>query len=147
MPPSPFVALGDEPFISLTTFRTSGVGVSTAVWVARDGDELLVITPTESGKVKRLRNSGRVEMRACNRAGKVDPDAVTVDGTASIVESAHEVATLTEVISRKYGAEYTVIMFIERLFARRQKPRVILRIRATDAAADDGAGASGAAAA
>lgn len=37
----------------LTTFRKSGELVSTPVWIAREGGELLVITPTESGKVKR----------------------------------------------------------------------------------------------
>jgi len=35
--------------------------VSTAVWVARDGDALVVTTPEASGKVKRLRNNPRVD--------------------------------------------------------------------------------------
>ena len=33
-----------------------------------------------------------------------------------------------DLIRRKYGWEYRVIMAIERLLARQQKPRVILRI-------------------
>lgn len=69
----PIHSLGDEAFVSLTTFRRSDEPVSTAVWIARDGDDLVVITPAESGKVKRIKNSGRVELRPCNRGGKV-PD-------------------------------------------------------------------------
>ena len=55
--PRAFTALGDERFISLTTFLKSGNAVSTPVWIARDGDDLVVTTPAMSGKAKRLRNS------------------------------------------------------------------------------------------
>ena len=82
--PSAFTTLGDEQFVSLTTFRRSGEAVSTPVWIARDGDDLVVTTPAMSGKVKRLRNSGRVEMRPCDRMGKVKEGATVVAGTAAI---------------------------------------------------------------
>ena len=68
---SAFAALGDEQFLSLTTFRRSGERVSTPMWVGRDGDALLMFTPQASGKVKRLRNSPRVELRPCSRFGRV----------------------------------------------------------------------------
>ena len=55
--PRALTALGDERFISLTTFLRSGNAVSTPVWIARDGDVLAVTTPAMSGEVKRLRNS------------------------------------------------------------------------------------------
>lgn len=58
-----FAALGNERFLSPTTFRQSGERVSTAVWIGRDGDALVVTTPAGSGKVKRLRNSPRLELR------------------------------------------------------------------------------------
>ena len=60
---SAFAALGDEQYLSLTTFRKSGERVSTPMWVVRDGDALVMFTPEESSKVKRLRNSPRVELR------------------------------------------------------------------------------------
>ncbi len=77
-----FDTLADEGFIALTTFRKSGVGVPTTVWVGRDGDALLVTTPRGSGKVKRLRRDPRVQMTPSGRLGKVDDDAVTVAGWA-----------------------------------------------------------------
>ena len=55
--------LGDEDFVELTTFRTSGTAVPTTVWVVRDGDALVVTTPSGSGKVKRLRNNPDVQYR------------------------------------------------------------------------------------
>jgi len=118
--------LADERFVSLTTFRRSGAGVATAVWIARHGEDLIVTTPATSGKVKRLRNDPRVEMRPCSRSGHVDDDAPTVAGTAEIVPDSD---TDRGIIRRKYGLEYRVVMFVERLAKRRQEPRLTLRIK------------------
>ncbi|PPF79448.1 hypothetical protein C5B96_12635 [Subtercola sp. Z020] len=122
--------LGDESFVSLATFRRSGVPVSTPVWIARDGDALLVVTPAESGKVKRLRNSPRVELRPCDRRGRVPAGAATTEAVAEIVEAPVEVERLTIFFRSKYGIEYRAFMLIERIVARRRKPRVMLRITA-----------------
>ncbi|WP_072806450.1 PPOX class F420-dependent oxidoreductase [Rhodococcoides yunnanense] len=119
--------LGDEAFVSLTTFRRSGEPVSTPVWIARDGEDLVVITPTESGKVKRIRNSSRVELRPCSRRGQVPDGAPVVSARASI-DAGDSAARATGVIKKKYGAEFRVVMFVELLLARRKKPRVILRL-------------------
>jgi PPOX class probable F420-dependent enzyme len=125
-----FSALGDEAFVSLTTFRRSGEAVSTPVWIARDGDALVVTTPEESGKVKRLRNSGRVELRPCTRMGKVADGVEPVAGIASIHGDAATRDRLTGVIRKKYGFEYHLITTIETIVAKRRKERVILRITA-----------------
>ncbi|WP_042938915.1 PPOX class F420-dependent oxidoreductase [Rhodococcus sp. AW25M09] len=123
-------AMGDEAFVSLTTFRRTGAPVSTPVWIARDGDELVVITPADSGKVKRIRNSDRVELRPCSRRGAVPDGAVTVSGRARIV-TGDSVERPTAVLKKKYGIEYRIVMLVELIVARRRKPRVILAI-ATD---------------
>ncbi|WP_345062015.1 PPOX class F420-dependent oxidoreductase [Leifsonia kafniensis] len=123
-----FIALADNRFVSLTTFRKNGVPVSTAVWIARDGDDLIVTTPKESGKVKRLRNSRRVEMRPCSRTGKVEADAVTIAGAAMVVDDDASRALLTAVFGAKYRLEYRIFMFIERLATSGNKDRVLLRI-------------------
>lgn len=123
-----FTTLGDKAFVSLTTFRKNGERISSPVWVARDGDTLIVLTPEESGKVKRIRNNGQVEIRPSSRAGKVADGSEPVPGIAEIVTDASTTARLTHVLQKKYGLEYHIVMFIERIAARRQKPRVILRI-------------------
>ncbi|NQX12347.1 PPOX class F420-dependent oxidoreductase [Microbacteriaceae bacterium VKM Ac-2855] len=125
-----FDALAGESFVSLTTFRKTGVPVSTPVWIARDGAELVVTTPAESGKVKRVRNSGRVELTPCDRRGRVADGAPTLRGHAVIQSDPATVERLGGVFLRKYKLEYRVFLFIERIVARGNKRRVILRIAA-----------------
>ncbi len=127
-PDNGLAGLGDERFVSLTTFRRSGERMSTPVWVARDGDALVVTTPEASGKVKRLRNNPRVEMRPCGRMGRVEEGVESVAAVAEIVTDAGSRERLTEIIRKKYGLEYRVIMGIERLGGSGQNNRVILRI-------------------
>ncbi|WP_172582822.1 PPOX class F420-dependent oxidoreductase [Subtercola boreus] len=126
--PATLTQLSGEKFASLTTFRKTGVGVPTPVWVARDGDALIVVTPSESGKVKRLRNNSRVELAPCNRTGKVPEGALPTEGVAEILDAPADVERLTRAFREKYGLEYRVVMLVERIAARRQKPRVMLRI-------------------
>jgi PPOX class probable F420-dependent enzyme len=123
-----FDTLGDERFVSLTTFRRSGEPVSTPVWVARDGDALVVTTPQDSGKVKRLRHTPRVELRPCSRRGRVPEGAEPVTGTAEILSDEGTRDRLTATIRRKYGFEYRLVLAIEHLTRSGRRPRVILRI-------------------
>jgi uncharacterized protein len=119
--------LGAEQFISLTTYRRSGAAVPTPVWVAREGDALVVTTPAGSGKVKRLRRDPRVEMRASTRLGAVADDAVATTGTASVHTDDTALRQSHGALRRKYGLQFRVVLGIERLL-RRGHGRVILRI-------------------
>ena len=123
-------ALADERFVSLTTFRKSGEAVSTPVWIARDGDALIVTTPDGTGKVKRLRNNSSVELRPCDRMGKVADDAPRVAGVAEIVDTDSARETQGHIFLSKYRLEYRIFMLIERLGKKGQKKRVCLRITA-----------------
>ena len=125
---SAFAALGDEQFLSLTTFRKSGERVSSPMWVARDSHALIMFTPQASGKVKRLRNSPRVELRPCDRMGRVKEGVEPVAGIAEVLTDEDTLERATEMIRRKYGLMYQVIMAIERLIKSGPEKRVILRI-------------------
>lgn len=109
-----FLALGDERFVSLTTFRKSGVGVPTPVWIAREGETLIVTTASNSGKIKRLRNNPRVEVRPSSRMGKVADDAPVFHGTAEIVEDPAAVERMGQRFLAKYKLEYRIFLWIER---------------------------------
>jgi len=127
--------LADESFVSLTTFKRSGEGVPTTVWIARDGDALYVTTPAGSGKVKRLRNDSRVELRPSSRLGRVADDAPVAHGVARIDESSTTEDALNEIFIAKYGLEFRIMMGIEKIGSKRSKTpkssgRVILRITA-----------------
>lgn len=127
-----FSAMGDEKFVSLTTFRKSGEPVSTTVWVANDGDDLIVTTQNGTGKVKRIRGNPRVELRPSNRMGKVSDDAPVVAGNAIIVDNDTSRAHQVEVFHKKYGFQYRIFMFIEQRGSSGGKNRVTLRIAPTE---------------
>ena len=120
-------AIGEHRFVSLTTFRRSGVPVGTPVWIAPDGDALVVTTPTDSGKVKRLRHDPRVEMRPCSRRGRVPEGSGAVMGVGELVSPD---ARHVDALRRKYGMEYRLVTILERLLRRGPRNRVIIRITA-----------------
>ncbi|WP_018332455.1 PPOX class F420-dependent oxidoreductase [Actinomycetospora chiangmaiensis] len=127
------VTLGDQRFVSLTTFRRSGDPVATPVWVARDGDGLVVYTTAESGKVKRLRHDQQVELRACDRRGRVAPGTPTVRATAVVDDADGAVDDAENLLRAKYGWEFGGIRLLqaaERAFRRGGPPRerVVLRL-------------------
>ena len=60
-----------QKYICLTTFRKNGAGVSTPVWFGEDDGKLYVMTRSDSGKYKRLRNNPRVQIAPCTMRGKI----------------------------------------------------------------------------
>ena len=116
--------LADARFVSLTTFRRSGEPVSTPVWVGREGETLVVLTPAESGKVRRLRHDPRVELRPCGRFGAVADDVAPVTATAELREHPDDVERARTTIRRTYPLESRLVLGIERLVERlRGRPR------------------------
>jgi PPOX class probable F420-dependent enzyme len=63
--------LVDSRYISLTTFRSDGTEASTPVWVVSDdGRRLLVWTGAGTWKAKRIRQTPRVLVAACDYRGR-----------------------------------------------------------------------------
>jgi uncharacterized protein len=121
--------LGAEKFVALTTFKRDGEGVSTPMWIAREGSELLAWTHADSWKVKRVRRDPRVTLVPCNRVGKVADGDQHVVGQAEVVADPTRVARVEEMIRRKYGLQYRAVTFVERIAALgRRKDRVALTI-------------------
>jgi uncharacterized protein len=121
-------ALGAEKFVSLTTFKKDGSAVASPMWIGRDGDDLFFWTPVDSWKAKRAKNNPRVTLVPCSRGGKVREGATPVDGVAEVITEPATVQRLAGVIRRKYGFEFVIVTFIERILARGKKARLILRI-------------------
>jgi PPOX class probable F420-dependent enzyme len=95
--------LGDESFISLTTFKRDGTPVSTPVWVAGDDGRLLVHSDADTWKVKRIRRDRHVRVAPCGATGKVRGEAL--EGEATILADTSLVDALE---TRKYGLMYRV---------------------------------------
>ncbi len=92
--------LGGEKYVSLTTFRKDGRAVATPLWVVPDGDGLAVWTPVDTGKVKRIRRSGRVTVAPCDVRGNVSGEAV--EGFARLGDTA-DTERVRKALGRKYG--------------------------------------------
>ena len=123
------LAAGRRRYVSLTTFRRSGVPVATPVWIAPMDDALVVTTGAASGKAKRLRNNPVVELRECSARGRVAPGAPVVTGRVELVADPAEQERLTAALRAKYGLQYRAFMFVERFVARRAATEaVVLRI-------------------
>jgi uncharacterized protein len=120
--------LGDEKFVSLTTFKRNGDAVSSPMWIVHDGERLSVWTPADAWKVKRVQRDPRVALIPCGRTGKVKAGQPTFDGTAEVITDPASVARTESLIKRKYGMEFRVVTLIETIAARGRKPRVVLRI-------------------
>lgn len=112
-------------YLSLTTLKKDGSSVATPVWVARDGNELVVITDATSGKAKRIRNNGRVALAPCDMRGKVT--GPSVDGVARLTDST-ETEHIAAQIKRKYGLAFTAIGLLEKLRRRETNGSVGIRI-------------------
>ena len=87
-------------YVLVTTFRRDGTPVPTPVWVGRDGDDLLVWTRSDAGKVKRIRNNAGVELAECDARGRSHGPAVK--GTARIL-GADDSQQGRRLLKRKYG--------------------------------------------
>jgi len=112
-------------YLSLTTFKKDGSAVATPVWVARDGDELVVITDATSGKAKRIRNNSGVRLAPCDMRGRISGSPV--DGVARLTDSTGTKSVAAQV-KRKYGLAFSAIGWMEKL-RRRSNDSVGIRIR------------------
>ncbi|MGA9391979.1 MAG: PPOX class F420-dependent oxidoreductase [Candidatus Sulfotelmatobacter sp.] len=97
IPPS----IRGQKYISLTTFRKSGVPVATPVWFGEEGDKLYVMTRSDMGKTKRIRNNPTVRVAPCTIRGKVT--GAEFAASARILPPAEQ-SPARQAIDQKYWA-------------------------------------------
>lgn len=127
-------ALDRERYVSLVTYRRTGRGVATPVWLALDGDRFYVFTEARSGKMKRLRSDPRVRLAGCNARGKVHGAAY--EGRAVPRDDPEAVARAYRALRAKYGWQMRLTDFFSRL-AGRIDGRAILEIEVFGPASGD----------
>ena len=116
--------LSASRYLSLTTFRRNGMPVATPVWLAPDGDDLVVITGADSGKAKRLRNNPAVLLAPCDSRGRLKGSQI--DGQA-LLEDESGTERIRSLIESRYGWQYRAISLLERV-RRQQGTQVGIRI-------------------
>ena len=92
-------AISGQKYISLATFRKSGIKVATPVWFGEDGGKLYVMTLSKMGKTKRIRNNPQVTVAPCTMRGKLTGPEIAA--TARILPP-EEHAHARQTINRKY---------------------------------------------
>jgi len=109
------MAVSDEKFLSLTTYRKDGSAKELPIWIADLGDGTMGFTTYgESYKCKRLRNDSRVLLQPCNQRGVVTAGTEQVSGTAVLSKGA-DFDRVRSAIKAKYGFMVNIIVAINKI--------------------------------
>ncbi|GCE08504.1 PPOX class F420-dependent oxidoreductase [Dictyobacter aurantiacus] len=104
----PFAFLAPHEFLVLTTYRRDGRAVPTTVWFAYEQGKVYVTTSQTTGKIKRIRATGRVSMSPSDRIGNLKGEP-TVDGVGRDA-SPEERPAARAALANKYGAAFQRIV-------------------------------------
>ena len=118
--------LDDARYLNLATFRRSGKSVETPIWFAESGGALYAFSAGDAGKVKRLRNSPRARVAACDARGGLRSE--WLDATARIVDDPALVEKAYAALRTKYGWLMRAADALSRLSGRYAR-RAVLEIR------------------
>lgn len=126
------MAIVDDKYVLLTTFRKNGDGVATPVWIAGLPDGSAGFTTEDtSGKVKRIRNNAAVTVQPCSMRGKVVPGSTMVPATAEVLMG-DDARPVRAAIRRKYRVVMLLLVasdLIRKLFRRAEAPECAIRLR------------------
>jgi hypothetical protein len=90
-----------QKYINIETFRRNGEGVSTPVWFVQDEHALYVKTEATSGKAKRIRNNGKINVAPCKMDGRLA--GVWVPAEAHELTDPMDILRVNSLLKRKYG--------------------------------------------
>jgi PPOX class probable F420-dependent enzyme len=121
-----FDEVAESRYILLTTFTKDGEPKPTPIWAARDGDRLLVITEEDAWKVKRIRNTPRVTVAACDVRG--NPSSDPVEATATILDKS-QTGVVYDAIGKRYGIIGKVFNLFSKYLRRGMRKNVGLALR------------------
>ena len=122
-----FENLRHEPYVSLETFRRSGQGVRTPVWVVGDDEHLYIFSAGEAGKVKRIRLNKTVRLAPCSYSGDIRGE--WLPATARLVTDVAEANQVYRGFAAKYGWQYRLLTFFSGL-AGKVRERALIEISA-----------------
>lgn len=106
--------LARSKYAVLTTYKKDGTPAGTPVWIAPDGDRIVVWTNPKTWKVKRIRRNPQVTLQECDRSGRTSGGEI-LTGTAEILDAAGT-ERVRGLVGRKYGVLGTVMIRAHKLF-------------------------------
>ena len=116
-----------QKYLNLETFRRNGESMKTPVWFVQEGDTIYVQTMANSGKVKRIRNNGGVNVTPCKMDGT--PTGTWVPADAREISNAEIAKKVNHMLDKKYG-------LMKKMFAmnaaRQGRQDTILEVKLTE---------------
>jgi PPOX class probable F420-dependent enzyme len=103
-------------YVSFATFRKNGAAVATPVWFAEHGGRYYFFSAGNAGKVKRLRNSDRARVAACDVRGKVL--GPWLPARARLIGDPATIAPAARALRAKYGFQSWLGDWLSRLSGR-----------------------------
>ena len=110
-------AFENEQYMSLETYRKTGVAIATPVWFAVKDGVFYIYSVADAGKVKRIRNNPKVRIAPCKFRGELKGE--WVDATAHIVTGSDEDRS-HDLLDRKYGWKKRIGTWYSRLIGRQR---------------------------
>jgi uncharacterized protein len=118
------MALPDEKYMVLTTYRQDGTPVATPVWVVPlAGGNIGFWTSSESGKAKRLAHTDRVTVQPSDARGRIKPGSQAAEGTAHLVTGS-EFEEIQRLVKGKYGYMTKVTPVVAAVFGTFKRNRI-----------------------
>ncbi len=97
------MGIADEKYLSLTTFRKTGVPVASPVWVVDlGGGQVGCYTSSGSGKAKRLAHTSKVIVQPSDSRGRPKAGTEPIEATAELV-TGDQLTEITAKVRAKYG--------------------------------------------
>ena len=111
---NPGEAISQEKYVSVATFRKTGVEVATATWIVPlDGGQVGVLTSSASGKAKRLRNNPSVTLQPSDVRGRVKAGTTPATGIVELVTSGPDFEAITARVKAKYGLMVPIMRLVD----------------------------------
>lgn len=116
-----------QQYLNIETFRKSGLGVKTPVWFVQDGDTVFVRTVANSGKVKRIRHNGQVNIAPCKVDGTLLGDWASATALEVVDDATDRKVDL--LLDKKYGLMKKMFALASALQGRKY---IVLAVKARD---------------
>lgn len=100
-----------QKYISLETYRKNNQSVKTPVWFVIKEDLVYVVTRSQTGKVKRLKNNLQVKFALCTIKGKITGEWIS--GTAKILDE-NQTKEAIKMRDKKYGFMAKIAKFLSK---------------------------------
>ena len=90
-----------QKYLNLETFRKNGASMKSPVWFVQEGETIYVQTVANSGKVKRIRNNGHVNITPCKMDGA--PTGTWTPAEAREITDIEVFKKVNRLLDKKYG--------------------------------------------